>query len=214
MVGDSHFAFQSTDATRFTVAVGTTSVRIEQVTSAEGSSLRREKTWDMPLADIKSATVFDWRVSDVTGEAIYLRDRRGMTAMFMSSSFWLAQGRVSKSDQDQYLAATAALFKALAIARPQIRIRKGRPPGWKLSRTLFLAGFAVLLSALFLWQTGGWLMNDDRRTIVVAAIFVMTVLYGIYRAKLLSPVSFADVHDVATWMAGRAPVTGPWGAVR
>ena len=213
MVEDSVFTFQGAGASRFTVSIGAARVRVAYVSTSEHGSFRHEKSWDVALADIVSATVCDWRVRGVGGEAIYLHCKRGGTPMFMTSSVWLTEGRVSGGDRDTYLAATAALFKALAATHPQMRIRKGRPPGWKTRWTVYLACGASLLSGLFLWETGGFVFADDsRRLIVVASIFAMATLFGIYRVRLLQQPSHAGVSDVAAWMVKRAPVVGPWGA--
>jgi hypothetical protein len=213
MAGDSRFTFKGTRFTRFTVTVGSTGARIEYASSAEGVSYRYAKAWDIVFADVELATVYEWRTQQVEGEAIYLHCRRGGTPMVMTSPAWRAAGYVSNEDRATYFAATAALFRALAAARPETRVRNGRPRGWRTRWTLYLTAAAAIVSGLFLWQTGDGRVDDSFRATGVAAIIAMTALYGVYRTKLLAPVKFAGIGDVADWMSKRAPAVGPWGAV-
>jgi hypothetical protein len=212
MVGASQFTFRATHFTRYTVGVTADGVSVCAAASNDQGKTVYEKTRDVAFSDIRFVTVYSWQSRQVEGEVVYLQTRRNGTVMFMTSPTWHAEGSVSGDDRGAYFAATAAVFKALAAARPDLRIRNGRPAGWKIARVAFLALAAAVLSGLLVWQMGDPASGGVYLVIAVASIIAVLALYGIYRLKLLSPTRYAPVDEVAGWTAKRAPVAGPWGA--
>ncbi len=212
MVGESRFTFKATYFTRYTLGVSADRVSIRSVASNGAAKTVYDKTKDVAFSDLRSVTVYNWQSRQVEGEAVYLQAKRGGTVMFMTSPTWHAAGAVSSGDRGTYFAATAAVFQALAAAKPDLRIRNGRPAGWKIGRVAILALVAAVLSGLFFWQTVGSTFSGTYSVLVAASIVAILTLYGIYRLKLLSPTRHAAVGEVASWMAKRAPVVGPWGA--
>ncbi len=185
MVGDAQFTFRGTRLTRYTVTVGSTGIRIAYVTPMEGASRQYSSSREIAFASIRSATVCEWQAGQRGGEATYLHSAPGGTAMFMSSPVWAGEGRVQTRDRAMYLAASAAVFEALAAARPDLRVRNGRPRAWKMRRGVYLALFAPAVSGLFLWLTDGQ-APDALRYTAVAVILAMAVFHGVYRQRLLS----------------------------
>ena len=211
MVGDLQFVFQATYFTHYTMTVNAGGARIETIASSDQTPRVYEKAWDVAFADVEAVTVYNWRRYEVEGEAVYLHCRNGKTVMFMTSPTWRAAERVSETDRANYFAAAAAVLKALTVAKAELRVRSGRPVGWKIKWAVILLLVAISLSSLFIWQTSDMADGAFSREFVVATIFVMVALFGVYRREMLAPARYETVGAVAEWMAKRAPRGGAVG---
>jgi hypothetical protein len=207
MVGDSGFTFKATSLTRFSISVSATGVQILSDSAREPGKF--ERSWDIAFADLAGVTVYRWSTRGAKGEAVYLHPKHGSDVMFSTTSSGRGRG-LTQEDREGYDSAAAAVFEALAAARPDIQVRLGRPPYFKLKAGFVLALVAAASSAAWLAYAEG--VSEVNRLATLALIVGMYAVWGIYRLDLLNRPGFAGIRQVAAEMAGRLPTRGPWGA--